>query len=164
MSVSINTSKGLSIRNWVSLLLFAGAVHFVYAGFVFTATGSLAAKRTVETVLTALKLDNVAKFLTPSVLDMAFEQVVENHVQDQIVAQRALAAERPHVPMPEVYRTYKGRGLLSDDEVIDVSTMETQVRNLNFGVVPEAVEFPEEIDKAKGTPETPPPSAPLKME
>lgn len=151
-------AKELTVRRWIYLLLFALVVHAIYAGFVVVAAGSLAAKKGAEIVFTAMKLDNIAKFLTPSVLDLAFEQVVFNEAESQIAVQRALAAEQPHTPMPEAYRSYRGRGLLSDDDVIDVSAMETQVQNANFGMVPEAVEFPEEVDNAPNSnPEIPPP-------
>jgi hypothetical protein len=138
--------KKTRFRYWMILLLMTLGVHFVYLSFIMVGAGSLATKKGVETVLTAMNFEDTAKYLTMSVFDMAFEQVVVNTVDSQVQMQRSLAAEEPPKLMPSAFKNFRGRGLLSDEDVIDMSAVESEIQNMNFGIMPDAVDFPEDVN------------------
>ena len=144
--------RGFIKKMWVQMLWFSLFVHLCYFFMVIVGAGTLITKKSVEVVLTALNLEGAANILTASVYTKALERTEGARVRDSELLNkfnRSLAAEEANVvyPLSEAVIKFKGRGLLSEEDVIDISAIEAEIEEMNFGVLPEAVELKEAIPR-----------------
>jgi hypothetical protein len=139
--------KTLAGKRWIQLVAFSLLIHGCYLGFVLVNTGSVLSRKGWEAVMVAMKLDRVANILTASVYQQALDRTESAVIQDLRMEpwiERGLAMDDRR-RIPDSLKHFGGRGLIKDQQVIDISALEEEMIRINTGIVPEAVEFPKDL-------------------